>query len=121
MRRAKLTPENARDMYEDIIDRVVGDRGGADQPEPAQPEAQDSSQAPQSPRKRAGQKQPADQPETPPRRIKATFYLTPRDIVTIDRIQTEEFLRTGKKPQRSEIVSRALQLLAERELNEAPS
>ncbi len=45
-------------------------------------------------------------------RIKATFYLEPGDIVAIDRMQTEEFTRTGKKPERSHLVSRAIQELA---------
>ena len=44
-------------------------------------------------------------------RIKATFYLNPDDIVAIDVMQTEEFQKTGKKPERSELVSRAIQLL----------
>jgi len=44
-------------------------------------------------------------------RIKATFYLEPADIVAIDRMQTEEFTRTGKKPERSQLVSRAIQTL----------
>lgn len=56
----------------------------------------------------------AEQPErTPakPPRIKATFYLSRDDIIAIDTMQTEEFRRTGKKPERSELVSRAVQLL----------
>ncbi len=44
-------------------------------------------------------------------RIKATFYLEAADIVAIDRMQTEEFTRTGKKPERSQLVSRAIQAL----------
>ncbi len=44
-------------------------------------------------------------------RIKATFYLEPEDIIAIDRMQTEEFTRTGKKPERSHLVSRAIQAL----------
>jgi hypothetical protein len=44
-------------------------------------------------------------------RIKATFYLEPDDVVAIDVMQTDEFRRTGKKPERSEIVSRAIQRL----------
>lgn len=44
-------------------------------------------------------------------RIKATFYLQPDDILVIDSVQSEEFKKTGKKPERSEIVSRAIQLL----------
>ncbi len=46
-----------------------------------------------------------------PPRIKATFYLHPEDILAIDSLQSEEFKGTGKKPERSEIVSRAIQLL----------
>lgn len=42
-------------------------------------------------------------------RIKATFYLEPEDILAIDHLQSEEFRRTGKKPERSELVSRAIQ------------
>jgi hypothetical protein len=42
-------------------------------------------------------------------RIKATFYLNPEDVLAIDSLQSEEFRRTGKKPERSEIVSRAIQ------------
>lgn len=43
------------------------------------------------------------------RRIKATFYLNPEDVLAIDEMQSNEFRRTGKKPERSEIVSRAIQ------------
>jgi hypothetical protein len=56
----------------------------------------------------------AEQPDsqTPKQpRVKATFYLNSEDIVAIDRMQTDEFQRTGKKPERSELVSRAVQLL----------
>ncbi len=48
-------------------------------------------------------------------RIKATFYLDAADIVAIDRMQTEEFTRTGKKPERSHLVSRAIQALAKQQ------
>lgn len=46
-------------------------------------------------------------------RIKATFYLNPEDVLAIDSIQSEEFRQTGKKPERSEIVSRAIQAFKE--------
>lgn len=46
-------------------------------------------------------------------RIKATFYLNPDDVLAIDHMQSEEFRQTGKKPERSEIVSRAIQALKE--------
>lgn len=52
-----------------------------------------------------------DSKATKTQRIKATFYLEAADIVAIDRMQTEEFTRTGKKPERSQLVSRAIQAL----------
>lgn len=48
-------------------------------------------------------------------RIKATFYLEPDDILAIDSMQSEEFKKTGKKPERSEIVSRAIKLFKNQE------
>lgn len=44
-------------------------------------------------------------------RVQTTVYLEPADVAAIDQMQTEEFLRTGKKPERSQIVSRAIQQL----------
>jgi hypothetical protein len=43
-------------------------------------------------------------------RIKATFYLNREDIVAIDRLQMSTFMETGKKPERSLIMSQAIQL-----------
>lgn len=48
-------------------------------------------------------------------RIKATFYLEPDDILAIDSMQSQEFKKTGKKPERSEIVSRAIKLFKNQE------
>ena len=48
-------------------------------------------------------------------RIKATFHLNPDDILAIDEMQSNEFRRTGKKPERSQIVSQAIQLFKERQ------
>jgi len=45
-------------------------------------------------------------------RVKATFYLSREDVLVIDRLQSTVFMQTGKKPERSLIVSQALQLLA---------
>ena len=61
--------------------------------------------------------QPGEEVKRPERqtskqhRIKATFYLNPGDILAIDEMQSNEFRRTGKKPERSEIASRAIQAL----------
>ena len=48
-----------------------------------------------------------------PRRIKATFYLHPEDIIAIDEMQTKHFREHGKKPEKSELVSEAIQVLSQ--------
>ena len=54
-----------------------------------------------------------EQRTSKPNRIKATFYLNPEDVLAIDEMQSNEFRQTGKKPERSELVSRAIQALKE--------
>jgi|SRR6266705_2673959 len=56
-------------------------------------------------------KQPDSKPAKP-RRIKATFYLRPEDIIAIDEMQTKRFREHGKKPEKSELVSEAIQALS---------
>lgn len=85
-RRAQITREAADDMYEDVIDRVTAD-------------VDESSVASRRKKK----------PAKPPL-VKATVYLTPDDVLAIDRIQSDEFRATGRKPRRSAVVSRAIQL-----------
>jgi hypothetical protein len=46
-----------------------------------------------------------------PMRIKATFYLHKEDIIAIDEMQTKRFREQGKKPEKSELVSEAIQAL----------
>ena len=48
-----------------------------------------------------------------PRRIKATFYLHPEDIIAIDEMQTKRFREHGKKPEKSELVSEAIQAFSQ--------
>jgi hypothetical protein len=48
-------------------------------------------------------------------RIKATFYLQPEDIIAIDEMQTKRFREKGKKPEKSELVSEAIQLLSKQQ------
>jgi hypothetical protein len=50
-------------------------------------------------------------PKTPKYR-QVTVYLADEDIIFIERQQLEERLSTGKRPEKSEIVRRALRLLA---------
>ncbi len=52
-------------------------------------------------------------------RYKATFYLTREDILAIDGMQSGIFSRTGRKPERSQLVSEAIQLLARQHREEA--
>jgi hypothetical protein len=52
-------------------------------------------------------------PETrQPKYRQVTVYLSDEDIIFIERLQLEERLATGKRPEKSEIVRRALRLLA---------
>jgi hypothetical protein len=48
-------------------------------------------------------------------RTKGTYYLDMEDIIAIDTIQTKRYRATGKKPEKSEIVSEAIQLLFKQE------
>lgn len=54
----------------------------------------------------------SDAPLSEQPRVKATFYLSREDVLVIDRLQSNAFMETGKKPERSQIVSQALQMLA---------
>ena len=47
-----------------------------------------------------------------PKYRQVTVYLSDEDIIFIERLQLEERLATGKRPEKSEIVRRALRLLA---------
>ena len=87
-RRAQITREAADDLYEDVIDRVT---------------AAVDEEAAQPPRRG----RPPRPPEPP--LTKVTVYLTPDDILAIDHMVSEEFRRTGKRPRRSSVVSRAIQ------------
>ena len=53
-----------------------------------------------------------DSKQAKPRRYKATFYLRPEDIIAIDEMQTKRFREHGKKPEKSELVSEAIQALS---------
>jgi hypothetical protein len=94
-KRAHITREVADDLYEDVIDRVTAavDEEAAERPRRARP--------------------------AEPPLMKVTVYLAPADILAIDRIVSEDFRRTGKRPRRSSVVSTAIQAyLAQREAAE---
>lgn len=48
-------------------------------------------------------------------RTKATYYLGMEDIIAIDTLQTQRYRAIGKKPEKSELVSEAIQLLFKQE------
>jgi hypothetical protein len=70
------------------------------------------SQTAEQPTDQSAKQQDAQAAKPP--RVKATFYLTAEDVIAIDTMQTNEFRSTGKKPERSELVSRAIQELFSR-------
>jgi hypothetical protein len=92
-RRAQITREAAGEMYDDLIDRVAAQAG-----ERAAPRREAETPEPEAPDK--------------PFLVKATVYLTPEDVLAIDKIVSDEFRAIGRKPRRSTVVSRAIQLLA---------
>lgn len=57
--------------------------------------------------------QTAEQPavESTKKRTKVTYYLPPEDVVLLDRLRQQEFLRTGKRTELSSLVSEAIKLL----------
>jgi hypothetical protein len=50
-------------------------------------------------------------------RTKATYYLDMEDIIAIDTLQIQRYRATGKKPEKSELVSEAIQLLFKQKNN----
>jgi hypothetical protein len=50
-------------------------------------------------------------PLKPPTKVKRTFYLELGAALALSEIQIEEFRRTGKKPDLSELVGRAIRKL----------
>ena len=89
-----------------VYSRALQQVQQAEQDEQEQPASQTSRQAEVLPVKHLDSK-PAK-----PRRIKATFYLHPEDIIAIDEMQTQRFREHGKKPEKSELVSEAIQALS---------
>lgn len=90
-------------MYGDVLDRLTDRR-------PARQRDSSKTKTSKSPDSQTS-KSPDGQTSSHPK-IKATFHLNVDDILVIDRLQSLEFSQTGKKPERSQIVARALQLLA---------
>lgn len=84
-----------------------------DSQEGEQPTIQASEQSNSKPVKQLTVQEPEhlDSKPVKQQRIKATFYLQPEDIIAIDEMQTKRFRENRKKPEKSELVSEAIQLL----------
>jgi len=90
----------------DSKERTLGTRGSIfRKTDKVIPELDQPAEEVKRPEQRASKQRPSKQ-----RRIKATFYLNPEDVLAIDEMQSNEFRRTGKKPERSQIVSQAIQV-----------
>lgn len=62
---------------------------------------------------------PAREAETPapkPALAKVTLYIRPDQVVVIEKIQLEQRQQTGRKPDKSDLVQEALDLLADKYL-----
>lgn len=114
-KRASLSGDDAGNVYSDALDRFTGNSPLVDsskapnQQTSLTPEQQNVIPFSQQDSKKL------DEAIAPPELAKATFYLRIEDILAIDRMQSAELLRTRKKPDRSELVRRAIQLLAQQE------
>lgn len=63
---------------------------------------------------------PLDAESAPPERdkserLKRTFYLWPEDIEALDAMQAREFKRSRRKPELSDLISQAIQLLSQQD------
>ncbi len=47
--------------------------------------------------------------EAPPKLTKCTFYLSDEDILALDELQSDEFRKTRRRPDRSQLVRQAIQ------------
>ena len=96
-KRAKITEDNAANLLGgDALDRFTG---GDEKPtKPAKPRA--SKKAPEKPA----------EPEV--NRVKVTFYLNPEQVVALEELRLQHFKDTREKIDKSELVRKAIDLLA---------
>ncbi len=59
-------------------------------------------------------KDTAAEPESKPRVAKVTIYIRPEQVTELEGIQFAERRRTGKRPDKSDLVQEALDLLIEK-------
>lgn len=93
-KRARVTEEGTARMYEDVLDRLESKN-------------EETSKHSNGGTSRQQKATIASKP-----RLKRTFYLPHEVVVAVEKLQGREFEETGKKPELSEIVERAILLLA---------
>lgn len=97
VKRAKITEDDAANLLGgDALDRFTGAQEEARKP------------AKRGPRK----KEPPKQPAPKIHRVKATFYLNPEQVLTLEELRWKHFKETGDKIDKSELVRKAIDLLA---------
>ena len=119
----KTRPPKAKSAYTLALQKVQGEQTiqteeQSDTQAPnhldIEPSKQETSQPAQGEQTTQLTEQPASKPEKQ-QRTKATYYLNMEDIIAIDTMQTQRYRATGKKPEKSELVSQAIQLLFQQE------
>jgi hypothetical protein len=96
-KRAKITEDDAANLLGgDALDRFTG---GHEEPRP---------RAKRAPLKKG----PAKQITPKIKRVKATFYLNPDQIAALEELRLKHFKDTGEKIDQSELVRKAIDLLA---------
>ena len=56
--------------------------------------------------------EPTASPSAPSKVVKMTLYVRPDQVVALEQIQLNERVRTGTKPDKSDLIQEALDLLA---------
>jgi hypothetical protein len=96
-KRAKITEDDAANLLGgDALDRFTGTREGRTKP------------AKRATRKKA----PPEEAEPELNRVKATFYLNREQVVALEELRLKHFKETGDKVDKSELVRKAIDLLA---------
>lgn len=97
VKRAKITEDDAANLLGgDALDRFTGAQEEARKP------------AKRGPRKKGRPEE--TEPEI--NRVKATFYLNTEQVVTLEELRLKHFKETGDKIDKSELVRKAIDLLA---------
>ena len=96
-KRTKITEEDAANLLSgNALDRFTG-----------------GPEKPSKPAKRRARKTTPEKPPEPEvNRVKATFYLNPEQVVALEELRLKHFKEKGEKIDKSELVRKAIDLLA---------